>query len=521
MSYKFLKYTRVALASIAILLITAAFIDFLELMPDSLIKGAMWLQFVPSLLLFTKVFTFSAIGFLVVLALTALFGRVYCSSFCPLGIFQDIILRITRRFKKVRFKYEKPLNWIRNFILAFTIITVLTGSMLILNLLDPYSLFGRITSDIFRTLVILLNNLFAGILQQADMYALADEKINLLHWTLYVTPFLFLFLIVYLTVTHGRLYCNTICPVGTLLGYLSRYGLFKVRINKVACIDCKACERKCKAECIDLENHRVDNSRCISCFNCLTSCKFDAIDFTTIKKAPTLTPSHPAASKVDASRRQALTLLVGTAMIAPQKEDKPKVVSNNATVPVVRKQYVSPPGSADVKEFLSKCTACHLCVSACPTHVIQPSKNEFGWEHIMQVRMDFKTGFCNYECQRCTEVCPTGALTSIMLEDKKLTQLGKAKFVEDNCIVKTENTDCGACSEHCPTKAVDMVHYKGNLSIPEVDESICIGCGACEYACPTKPYKAIYVKGNAVHVLADKPKQEKAKKTEFEGDFPF
>ncbi len=521
MNYKVLKAVRIVLAAISILLIAFAFIDFLEIMPDRWIKSTLWVQFVPSILLVSKVFTLSAAGFIVVLLLTLAFGRVYCAAFCPLGILQDVILRIARKYKKIRFKYQKPITWVRNFILVFTILTVLSGSLLILNLLDPYSLFGRIISDIFRPLVILVNNLFAGILQSQDIYVLFDERVNLLNWTLYVTPFLFFFLIIYLTVTHGRLYCNTICPVGTLLGYISRISVFKIRINENSCTDCKACERACKAECIDLEEQKVDHSRCIACYNCLTSCKFNAIDLTFKKQTvePGIIDVQPS---VDNSRRKALSMLVGAAFVAPQSQDTTKkLVSNNATVPVHRKQYLTPPGSADVREFLTKCTACHLCVSACPTHVIQPSKNEFGWGHIMQVRMDFFSGFCNYECQRCTEVCPTGALTSLPLEDKKLTQLGKAEFVKDNCIVETEGTDCGACSEHCPTKAVDMVPFEGNLSIPEVDESICIGCGACEFACPTKPYKAIYVKGNAVHVLADKPKQEKAKKTEFEGDFPF
>jgi len=522
MRYKFLKSVRVVLATISILLISFAFIDFLELMPDSLIKGSLWMQFVPSILLFSKVFALSAAGFLVVLVLTLFTGRVYCSAICPLGILQDVILRIAKKFRKIRFKYQKPLNWVRNFILIFTIITVLSGSLLILNLLDPYSLFGRIISDIIRPLIILANNLFAGILQSQDIYVLFDERLNLLNWTLYVTPFIFLFIIIYLTIHHGRIYCNTLCPVGTFLGFLSRFSLFKIRIDTDSCTDCKACERACKAECIDLEQHIVDNSRCISCFNCLTSCKFNAIDLSSKKQLSAATADIEDKKASDPSRRKALSMLLGAAIVSPQSQDTTKkLVSYNATVPVHRKQYLTPPGSADVKEFLTKCTACHLCVSACPTHVIQPSKNEFGWGHIMQVRMDFFSGFCNFECQRCTEVCPTGALTSLPLEDKKLTQLGKAKFVQDNCIVETEGTDCGACSEHCPTKAVDMVPFKGNLSIPEVDESICIGCGACEFACPTNPYKAIYVKGNAVHVLADKPKQEKAKKTEFEGDFPF
>lgn len=505
------------MAITSFLLISVFFLDFLGLFPATLIKSSLWLQFVPSLLLFSKVFSISAIGFILILIITSLFGRVYCAAFCPLGIFQDVILRIARLFKKIRFKYQPPISWVRNFVLLFTILTAFTGSTIILNMLDPYSLFGRIFSDVFRPIVILGNNGLASLLQSQDIYTIYHVHFNLMHYSLYVVPVGFLFLIAYLTVIHGRVYCNTICPVGTLLGHISKYSLYKLYIDKNTCTNCKACERVCKAECIDLKNKTIDHSRCISCYNCMTSCKNSGINL--LRKPKSEEAVKPA--PIDTSRRKALSFLAGGAILAPAETLAQKVVSNSASVPENRQQYVTPPGSADVKEFLTRCTGCHLCVTACPTNVIQPSRDEFGWRHIMQVRMDFHSGFCNFECQRCTEVCPTGALTPLTLEDKKITQLGRAEFIKANCIVNTEETDCGACSEHCPTKAVHMVPYKNGLTIPEVDESICIGCGACEFACPTKPFKAIYIKGNAVHVLADKPQREKAKKTEFEGDFPF
>jgi ferredoxin len=119
-------------------------------------------------------------------------------------------------------------------------------------------------------------------------------------------------------------------------------------------------------------------------------------------------------------------------------------------------------------------------------------------------------------------VCPTGAILPVSIEEKQLTQLGKAVFVKENCVVYTDGTDCGACSEHCPTKAVNMVPYEGNLLIPEVDQNICIGCGACEYPCPLDaPHKAIYVNGNAIHQAAEKPEEEEQTTAPVEDDFPF
>jgi ferredoxin len=140
------------------------------------------------------------------------------------------------------------------------------------------------------------------------------------------------------------------------------------------------------------------------------------------------------------------------------------VPTKASTVKEKRSSPVCLPGATSIGNFSDRCTACSLCVSACPKNVIQPSVLEYGLKGIMQPRMDFHKGFCNFECIICTEICPTGALMPLELEAKKLTQLGKAIFIRDNCIVHTEKTDCGACSEHCPTKAVKMIPYERSKS---------------------------------------------------------
>ena len=197
--------------------------------------------------------------------------------------------------------------------------------------------------------------------------------------------------------------------------------------------------------------------------------------------------------------------MTGIAALASSDEK----VNEEDLKPAQRDVPVSPPGSFSIDNFTSACTACTLCVSACPTHVLQPSFLEYGFLGIMQPRMDYIAGYCNFDCTKCSEVCPTGAISPIALKKKKTTQLGIAIFVKQNCVVETEGTDCGACAEHCPTKAVRMVPYHNNISIPEVTDDLCIGCGACEYACPLEPkYKAIYVNGNEVHQKAIEPEIE-------------
>jgi ferredoxin len=147
---------------------------------------------------------------------------------------------------------------------------------------------------------------------------------------------------------------------------------------------------------------------------------------------------------------------------------------------------------------------------------------EYGLKGFLQPRMDYHTSYCDYDCTICTEICPSGALTKQDQKDKHTTQLGKAIFIKKNCIVFTEDTDCGACSEHCPTKAVNMVEFRSNLWIPDVDTDICVGCGACEHMCPTSPHKAIYVDGNPVHLKVEEPKEEEVEmEVDQEEDFPF
>jgi ferredoxin len=214
-----------------------------------------------------------------------------------------------------------------------------------------------------------------------------------------------------------------------------------------------------------------------------------------------------------------LLLFGGSGIVYGQDKTAPKP-KKDSTVKENKTYPVCPPGGLGIEDFNKYCTACSLCISACPNGVLQPAFTQYGIAGLMQPVMDYHKSFCTYNCIICTEICPTNALHPLVLEAKKLTQIGKAKFIKDNCIVKTEKTACGACSESCPTKAVHMIPYEGNLLIPEVTEDICIGCGHCEYACPTVPYKAIFVDGNPIHAAAKKPENVKSEiKTPVE--FPF
>lgn len=535
-----LKKIRVFVSVIFFVFTTILFLDLSNSIPQNFSDEILFLQFIPSLINFIGIAGIFSFGFLVILLFTILFGRVYCSSVCPLGLLQDIIIFLKRKFSKEKFikqkfVFTKPLTKTRLVFFLSAFLLLPFGVLLGINLLDPYSNFGRIITNLIRPITIGLNNSLVFILETFNNYSVYPVEFKGVNYFSFLFS-LFLFgLIIYLTLKNGRLYCNSVCPVGTLLGYVSKFSLYKIQIDEYTCKSCGVCERVCKANCIDLEKNIVDESRCINCFNCLKVCPSAGITykFSYNKKAEkqfsqsALWQSGTTIelkSKININKRDFLKnvsfLFLGSNLVLKAQEKI--LVYKKSTIPVIRKNGVTPPGSTSIEFFTENCTACHLCVSACPTQVIQPAFLEYGLLGIMQPTMNYKIGFCNFDCVICGDVCPTGAITSQIIESKKLLQLGVAKFIHDNCIVYSQGTDCGACAEHCPTKAVRMVlDPEVNKNAPKIDEEICIGCGACEYACPTTPYKSIYVESNPIHKIAKKPKEEKLEEVDLKEEFPF
>ncbi len=541
MNFLLLKRVRVGLSIFFLVLLVLLFIDFRKSFSKEFYQWVISLQFVPSLLKIITVSGTVAFGFVFVLLLTILFGRVYCSVLCPLGIFQDFVSWLSGKTKKKR-KYKHHPAWtiVRYSLLAIVMLPLLSGSITLVTLLDPYSLFGRIATTLFKPVVVVINNIFAAGFAQADIYNwLYRYDLVPVHPAILVITTIFLIGIVLAAFYRGRLYCNTVCPVGTFLGFLSKFSIFKIALDQNHCTKCGRCARICKAECIEVKTQKIDYSRCVACYNCLTVCTDHAMSYKPMRKKPfvrpvSVVPKEEVQSKrvvSDPSKRNFLiTGVLGVAALygfktadsiqVPKKTVKVIKPKGESTIPEKKTSPVSPPGSRSVERFNKICTGCSLCVSACPTKVLQPSFLEYGLIGMMQPHMNYRKGLCEFDCTLCSEVCPTGAIVPITTEAKHLLQIGQVHFEKKNCIVETEKTDCGACSEHCPTKAVHMVPY-GKLFIPEVDQKICVGCGACEYACPTTPFKAIFVNGNPIHLAAEKPKTEKAKNVLKEGEFPF
>ena len=353
------------------------------------------------------------------------------------------------------------------------------------------------------------NNLLAYFAERADSYAFYDTVGRLKSLPTFLIAAVTFVVLITLAWRNGRTYCNTICPVGTVLGFFSRFSLFRPVIDAEKCKNCSLCSRGCKAACIDYKNHRIDYSRCVACMDCIDTCKHDALRleyrWKKTNKTATDKPAQTVTSEqIDTARRSFLSataVLAATSVVKAQekKVDGGLAVIEDKKIPV-RATPIVPPGAWSARHFARHCTACQLCVSACPNEVIHPSHS---LDTFMQPYMSYERGYCRPECTRCSDVCPAGAIRPITIEEKSSARIGHAVWIRKNCIPLTDGVECGNCARHCPSGAILMVpsdsEDPNSVRIPVVNAERCIGCGACENLCPARPFSAIYVEGHTMH----------------------
>ncbi len=464
-----LRKIRITLASIVFILCAALFLDGSGTV-SSWFGWLAKLQFLPALLALNLAVV------IVLIVLTLIFGRAYCSVICPLGIMQDGISHISsmRKGKKARFRWSPEVKWLRYSILALFIIALAAGLTSVSALLAPYSAFGRIATSLVRPA-----------LPTAIIAGVTLLVVGILAWI------------------GGRTYCNTVCPVGTVLSFFSRFSLLRPVIDADKCRDCHACEHKCKASCINIDNHEIDYSRCVDCFNCLDSCRFGALKYRMAWNSKTC---EAAGTVQDNAGRRAFisSSVIAATAIALEAQEK-KVDGGYAAVTAKkapeRTNPIVPFGAVSLRHFHQHCTRCQLCVSQCPNDVLRPSTS---LDRLMLPEMSYENGWCRPECTKCSEVCPAGAILEITPEEKTAIHVGTASVDLDLCVVNRDNVNCGNCARHCPAGAIRMVRKnpddENSLRIPTVLEDRCIGCGACEFLCPSRPYSAIHVNGRIDHV---------------------
>ena len=533
-----LRKIRIALAAVFFVAITLMFLDF----TGTLHAWFAWmakLQFLPAVLAVN-------VGVIVLLCVvTLIFGRCYCSVICPLGVYQDIVSHLSgrRKGKKMRFTPSKEKKWLRYGVWVVFVVAVIVGVHAIVTLLAPYSTYGRFVQSVLAPAYQGINNLLAAIAKRAGGYAFYPKEVWLKSLPTLIAVVAMMVLVTVLAWKNGRTYCNTVCPVGTTLSFLSRFAMFRPVIDTAKCKDCHACEKKCKASCIDIAAHEIDYSRCVDCFNCLESCKFGALKYrfawgkeiagqagpstgspstgspSTGSGTGTGSPSAGSPSTGSGTEgvgRRAFVataaMVLGSAALKAQDEKVDEFFEKKldggladlvAKKAPERTTRITPFGSKSVKDFYKRCTACQLCVSACPNNVLRPSSD---LAHFMQPEMSYERGYCRPECVKCSEVCPAGAIEKITPEEKTALHIGVASVQRDLCITARDGVQCDNCFRHCPVGAIVMVPKEaGNpdsLKIPTVNEALCIGCGACEHLCPSNPISAIRVNGLEAHIAS-------------------
>jgi ferredoxin len=495
-----LRKIRTILAGVLFVMITLLFLDFTGTLHH-------WLSWLAKIQFLPAVMALNVVVVVALLLLTLVFGRIYCSIICPLGVFQDILARFRR--KKNKYSYSKEVRWLRYPVLVVFIIAAVAGIGSIFQLLAPYSAYGRIATMIFQPIWKLGNNVLAEIAARADSYAFYSVDTWMRSLPVLIIAAITLVVLFILAWRGGRTYCNTICPVGTILSFFSRFSWLKIHFDEDKCKNCSMCSKNCKAACIDYKNHTVDYSRCVVCGNCINSCKFGALKYSGgLTRTDTNKEKSPRESvKSDAIDTSKRSFLLASAMVAgaAMAQKKEKLMDGGLAeledkVAPARQTPLTPPGSLSFDHFAQHCTGCQLCVSECPNEVLRPSSDLM---HLMLPVMSYEHGHCRPECTRCSEVCPAGAILKVDKDEKSSIQIGHAVWIKKNCVPITDEVECGNCARHCPAGAIEMVPLDENDEespmIPAINEAACIGCGACEYVCPSRPFSAIYVEGHEVH----------------------
>ncbi|MCL2183048.1 MAG: 4Fe-4S dicluster domain-containing protein [Chitinispirillia bacterium] len=526
-----LKKIRVVLAAFFLIALTLLSLDYTGAI-HAYLGWCAKMQFVPARLSVSDAIVAG------VILMTLLLGRVYCSVICPLGIYQDVVSRIAGIRKKVRFAYRPPRRGLVVLRISLFVVFLMAAALhfpVVTNLLEPYSAYGRMVSQIFGPLYQWGNNILAYFAERSDSYAFYTVDVWLRSVSVLGVAVLTFLLVSVFAWKSGRGYCSGVCPVGVFLGLFARSSVMKMRIDKEKCSKCGICVNNCKAGCIDPNDMEIDYFRCVTCFNCKDACPKKAVDYAVdgcLKKSFGMPSGKKsggtnaasdvkvssdmktsANTKIDTQKDLAadnlarrgllagiaLTLAGLAARVSARQFDGGLVALEDKQAPA-RAKPVLPPGSDSAKNHRARCTACQLCVTVCANHVLRPSSKI---SEYMQPHLTFERGYCRPECVKCSQACPTGAIRPITAAEKTSIQTGIAVWNADLCVVNRDKVFCDLCARKCPAGAITMIAQSAedasSPKIPMIDTARCIGCGACENLCPSRPKSAIYVDGVDVH----------------------
>jgi polyferredoxin len=449
------------------------------------------------------------------LLLTLLFGRVWCGWLCPFGTVLEWLT--PRHVKRSARRKGPPEKWraLKYLLLVVMLVAALLGSQSLL-FLDPITIMTRTLSTaiwpalreaVYKSEAFLYRFPFLwGVLDfihNTIVYPLFRDVISV--FTLAAPIFLFFLAIVALNWWAERFWCRYLCPLGGLLAVFSKLSLVRRDVG-TTCAACALCNGQCPTGAIDpADGYRSDPAECIVCYDCIVDCSREGVDFRW--RAPTWPLVQEQA--YDPSRR-ALLASVGVAIAG---------VALAGVEPITQRQpadLVRPP-SARLTDFEALCIRCGECVRVCPTQGLQPALFEAGVQNVLTPRLVPRLGYCDYSCAACGEVCPTGAIPLLPLEEKRRTPIGLARIDANRCLPWAYNIPCIVCEEVCPiphkaiwfetVQAFNARSEPVTIQRPYVVKELCIGCGICEYQCPMGGESAIrvYAPTDAGGYLGDDP----------------
>lgn len=363
--------------------------------------------------------TAAALGLFAIVLVTFIGGRLYCSTLCPLGIFQELLIAIFHRKQKMQKN-----RIVKYFIAAVVFGSLIGGTVFLLRVLDPYSLSGAAASG-------------------ALIGVCALVLIAVLSWF------------------KGRYFCTNICPVGALLGLISKFSLCKIYISKDTCVSCGNCAKRCPSGCIDFKNKQVDNEICVKCLKCTTICPKNSLHY-----GQNLQLDNQPEFSI--RRRQ---FIIGAAILTVFGGAVSGGINLAKMIAQKFKNIIVPAGADNAGDFANRCLNCNLCVQNCPMKIIKKADAQYPAVHI-----EYDSAFCAFDCHKCGEVCPSGAIKRMDLAQKQKTRIGLAHIDENTCI------RCGLCIMKCPRETI----VRNDEGIVKIVPEGCIGCGACKIVCPAQ-----------------------------------
>jgi len=449
-----------------------------------------------SYLLATKSFTYLLLPGALMFILSIVLGRFFCGWICPLGTVIDLI---TNKIKKT-----VPIKFLKTSLKYYLLLTLLFTALFNINLagiLDPMAILIRaLTFFVYPLFGYTMRSGWVGIYSLLGdtrdsiepAYGFLRDYILPFRETFYPLAFisflLFLF-ILFLERYEKRNWCKNLCPLGTLLGILGHFSILK-RVPKKLCPDCGSCKDICPT---GFDAEVLQKSDCILCMDCRLKCNFQRVRFkfgwTKTKNTSDQTDKLPVLE-----RRVFLGGLVSGFFLS-------RIFAFQS--PSQSERLLRPPGVVSDSDFQKKCVRCGECMKVCLRSALYPDYFRAGMYGLFMPVIVPRLGYCEYNCNLCGQVCPTGAIPNLPLEKKKKSIIGLAVIDKNHCLPYAKKMNCIVCEEHCPipekairSEVVEEKDYDGKkitLKRPYIVDELCNGCGICENKCPLEGKSAIEV----------------------------